>query len=412
MMWATFLNKLRWSYQKNAPDLIALFMRNYPDFVFSRGTVPIGNEIPVFVFHSVEPVSFEEKLAFLAGNNYRTLNGEEFRAAIAGETRESKQSVLLTFDDGIASLWTVAFPLLQKYGFKAVSFIIPGCITDHVPESPTFIDYEKKRVPAKSLLAREQGNYPLCSWQEIKEMHASGVIDFQSHTMYHHRIHVSSLLVDFIHPDFDFHFHSNVNVPVYRVRGKLDFARQMPWGTPVYRFEPVMQGHLQYFDDQTVRAACVEHVLRWGGEKFFLRKDWRKRLQKVHHQACQCKNNAEYETPAGQEKAIFEDIRQAKVIVEGHLPGKTVDHLCYPWFMGSPLAVEQSRRAGYRVNYWGISPRRKTNRPGDDLFYVPRLEDQYLFRLPGKGRKSLMEIVDKKFRTNMPHFVRRLKIEA
>lgn len=407
-MLASFFNKLRWSYRKNAPDLRVLLVGNYPDFVLSSRPAPLREEIPVFVFHSVKPISFEEKLQFLGHNGYRTLSGDEFRAAIAGEIGIPERSVLLTFDDGMATLWTVGFPLLRKYDFRAVSFIVPGCVPERAPESPTLVDYEKKKVPLQALLARERGKHPLCSWQEIREMHDSGVIDFQSHTMYHHLVSVSSRLVDFIHPNFD-RYLSNFNVPVYRINGKLDFRRQISWGAPVYHFEPRMAGRLQYFDDEAIRATCIDYIVRQGGEEFFAHKNWRRQLYQVYRQALQNNINGEYETSAQQEKAIFEDLLKAKKLIEDHLPGKTVDQLCYPWFMGSRLAVKESRRAGYRVNYWGVISGRKTNRRGDDLLHVPRIEEQYIFRLPGNGRKSLREILTTKVKINLPHFVRRFK---
>ncbi|MGH7596493.1 MAG: polysaccharide deacetylase family protein [bacterium] len=404
-MLSTLLNKLRWSYRKNVPDLLALLRRNYPDFMFSRQPKPLQNEIPVFTFHSVEPNSFEAKLAFLARNGYRTLSGEEFRAAVAGERDIPERSVLLTFDDGTATLWTVAFPLLRKYGFRAVSFIIPGCIPEQAPETPTFLDYKKKRATNYALLARERGDFPLCSWQEIQEMHKSEVIDFQSHTLHHHLVCVSSRLVDFIHPAYDFYFFANINVPVYRVNGELNFSRQMPWGTPVYRAEPRMAGKPQYFDDETARQACIEHVAKHGDEKFFARRDWRQQLMNVYQQARQ---DGEFEKRDEQAQTIWQDLQQARQMIEARLSEKKVDQLCYPWFLGSDLAVEQSRRAGYRVNYWGIVPLRTSNRAGDDLFHAPRIEDHYIYRLPGEGRKRLKEILNTKIQANLPRFVTRL----
>ena len=404
-MLSTLQNKLRRSYRKNVPDLLALLRGNYPAFMFSRNPKPLQNEIPVFTFHSVEPDSFEEKLAFLARNGYRTLSGEEFRAAIAGERDIPERSVLLTFDDGTATLWTVAFPLLRKYGFRAVSFIIPGCIPEQAPETPTFLDYKKKRATIHALLARERGDFPLCSWQEIQEMHRSEVIDFQSHTLHHHLVCVSSQLVDFIHPAYDFYFFANINVPVYRVNGSMNFNRKMPSGTPVYRAEPRMAGKPQFFDDESVRQACIEHVAKNGNEKFFARRDWRQQLTAIYQNA---RHHGEFENRDDQAQTIWQDLQQAKQMIEARLPGKTVDQLCYPWFLGSGLAVAQSRRAGYRVNYWGIVPQRASNRAGDDLFHAPRIEDHYIFRLPGEERKSLKEILQVKIQANLPRFVTRL----
>ena len=388
---------------------MALLRRHYPEFMFSRNPKPLQNEISVFIFHSVEPVSFEAKLQFLARNGYRALNSEEFRAAIAGERDISEKSVLLTFDDGTATLWTVAYPLLRKYGFRGVSFIIPGCIPERAPETPKYEDFAAGRATAEALATRERNHFPLCSWQEIVEMHQSGVIDFQSHTMHHHQVCVSPQLVDFIHPCYDFYFFANINVPVYRENGKLNYGRQMPWGTPVYRAEPRMAGRPQYFDDEAARQACIAHVAQHGGEKFFDHTDWWKSLMAVYREALSNRRQDEFETHETQAQMIWQDLHLAKQMIETRLPGKKVDQLCYPWFMGSEAAVAQSRRAGYRVNYWGFVPQYKTNQAGQDLFYVPRIEEHYIYRLPGEGRKPLREILQTKVQANLPRFIRRLK---
>ena len=81
-----------------------------------------------------------------------------------------------------------------------------------------------------------------------------------------------------------------------------------------------------------------------------------------------------------------------------------VDQFCYPWFMGCPLVVRLSKEAGYAVNHWGVVTGRPTNRRGQSLFYVPRVEDHYIFRLPGEGRRSLRDILKLKFKSNLPGF--------
>jgi hypothetical protein len=219
---------------------------------------------------------------------------------------------------------------------------------------------------------------------------------------------VSPQLVDFIHPRYDFYFFANINVPVYRENGTLNFSRQMPWGTPVYRAEPRMAGQPQYFDDEIARQACVEHVAQHGGEKFFAHTDWRKLLTAVYREALSNRRQDEFESRETQAQMIWQDLQFAKEMIETRLPGKKVDQLCYPWFMGSDIAVEQSRRAGYRVNYWGFVPQYKTNRAGQNLFYVPRIEDHYIYRLPGEGRKPLRKILQTKVQLNLPRFMRRL----
>ncbi len=404
MMLATLTNKLRWSYRKNAPDIFALLARNYPNFVAGKNPKELRDEIPVFTFHTVEPVAFEEQLEFLAQNGYQTLEGEEFRAAISGETAIPPRSVLLTFDDGRASLYSVAFPLLKKYGGSAVAFIIPGLIPESARPSQTYEDYVAGSAASDDLLERERSNEPLCSWEEIREMHDSGVIDFQSHTRYHHQVCVSEELVDFMHPQCPAYFFGDLNALTYRKNGEWNYAQAPAWGAPVYRAEPRMAGHLAFFDDERVRHACIDFVRREGGKNFFKSADWRKHLLAVYREHGKKFSKTGWEAPADQHQTILEDLAFSKSMIEEKLPGKKVEQFCYPWFMGCPLVVRLSKEVGYAINYWGIVPERPTNRRGQSLFYVPRMEDHYLFRLPGEGRRRLRDILKTKFKSNLPGF--------
>ncbi len=403
-MLATLTNKLRWSYRKNAPDLFAILTRNYPDFVTARNPAPLREEIPVFTFHTVEPVAFEAQLQYLKHNGYRTLSGTEFQTAMSGEIAIPPKSVVLTFDDGRASLWSVAFPLLQKYGFCAISFIIPGLIPEYATLAKTYEDYIAGEATTEDLLSRERSVEPLCSWEEIYAMHESGVIDFQSHTMYHHQVCVSPQVVDFMHPNFAKYFFGNINVPVYRENGELNYARELPLGAPIYRSEPRLAGRLAYWDDEKLRQACVDYVQQEGGERFFQQENWRKRLAAFHQTESKRAKQARLEKAPEQHRALLEDLTESKRIIEEMLPNKVVEQFCFPWFMGSPLAVRLSKEAGYKVNYWGIVPSRPTNRSRQSLYYVPRVEDFYIYRLPGEGRQRLRDLLKTKVQSYFPGF--------
>ena len=371
--------------------------RHLPAFVYSKSPSLMPDEVPVFTFHYVEPVSFEAQLKFLQRNGYTALSGQEFENFLLGKFSAPSRSVLLTFDDGSASLFSVAFPLLKKYGFRAVSFIIPGLISETAPESPTYSDFVAGKADINELLRREKGDFPLCSWEEIREMHRSGTVEFHSHSLYHHLISVAPELVDFLHPGYKAYYFGRINIPVYRLNGKPYFDRQMPLGTPIFRAEPRYYALPEFLDNEAVRRECIDYVSRKGGAQFFAKRHWRSELRGIFQDARRKFGAGKYQSREEQEEDILADLTESKRRIEAELPGHKVTQFCYPWFIGSELAVRLSRRAGYRVNFWGIIKNRPISRPGADPYHCPRLEDRFLYRLPGEGRWSLLKILQQKF---------------
>ena len=118
----------------------------------------------------------------------------------------------------------------------------------------------------------------------------------------------------------------------------------------------------------------------------------------------------QFESEEEQKENIFTDLLESKRVMEKVLVGKIVNHLCYPWWAGSSLSMEISKKAGYLTNFWGIDEkRRSTNRVGDDPYRVSRfLGDDYLFRLPGEGRKSLRKILEEKLLMNYKGFLKKI----
>ena len=87
-----------------------LLLGRYPAFV-TGGGLPRG-EVPVFVFHEAEPEAFARQLAHLADNGYVTLSADEYVGVLRGSAPAPERAVVLTFDDGRGSVWSVAAPLL------------------------------------------------------------------------------------------------------------------------------------------------------------------------------------------------------------------------------------------------------------------------------------------------------------
>lgn len=352
-----------------------LLTRTYPPFVTARQPAPLdGRAVPAFIFHGVEQERFEQQMRFLAENRYHTLDADEMAAFLAGRFAPPPGSVMLTFDDGERSLHRVAFPLLRRYGFKAVVFIVPDAM---------------RAAPAP-----ESAGKQWLSWPEVKELQASGHVDCQSHTWRHERMFVDDRVVDFVRPGL---FVDGLGVDNPVVRCGAEDRRLVEWGAPVYGMAPRMGDRPKYVDSEAVREACIAHVRAHGGDAFFTRPDWRRELQGVFAAARARHGNGRFETPDEQRAAIREGLARARDMLRAQL-GQDADHLAYPWSHGGTRSVELSRQVGYRTNFWGPLPQTRLNRPGQDPFFIARLKDDYLMRLPGRGRESLADVFLLKYR--------------
>ncbi|MBW2543709.1 MAG: polysaccharide deacetylase family protein, partial [Deltaproteobacteria bacterium] len=265
---------LRKSIQKNLPEAIAFATGRMPSFIYGFRHF---KDIPVFCFHSARYPLFEQQLLFLKRNGYRTLSADElYERRCDKNYRNDGSEIVLTFDDGLASVWTVAFPLLQKYETRIVSFILPGLIDDESEIGATIADVgEGDRA---DLANRDFGDQPLCNWREIDRMHESGLVDFQSHGMYHELIGVSPKIVDFVHTNFDLNQYGNIHVPIYAT-AQSRRSRERVLGHPIYESAPRFTGQPRYFDPPALRDACAAFVAANGGVQFFAKKHWRAALQ-------------------------------------------------------------------------------------------------------------------------------------
>lgn len=158
-----------------------------------------AHSVPVLMYHHVtpsggainaSPKNFEDQLAWLSRHGYRSLATEEFAAHLNGEPVLPK-SVLITFDDGYLDNWVYAYPLLKKYGYKAVVFLITSLVNDGpirphlgqqqvLPDTPEHAECERR-------IEQGDSDSVILRWSEIKAMQESGLIEFHSHTHTHTR---------------------------------------------------------------------------------------------------------------------------------------------------------------------------------------------------------------------------------
>jgi hypothetical protein len=343
----------------------------------------------------VEEGIFEEQVRHLAENHYRTLTGGEFHEVLTGMRRAEENTVVLTFDDGRESLWSVAYPLLEKYGLSAIGFIVSSRVPDTEECHPNLDDVREGKATQGDLEERRRKT-PLCTWGEIRRMQESGLIDFQSHTSHHNSVYVSDRLVEFINPSFQASTLRGTLCPVVRKNGQDEFPERLEWGTPVYEWAPAMSAERRYHEDENLTRECVAFVEENGGPSFFDRFGWRRMLRNYVDGYLQKNGRAgRFERPEERYRGMYRDLAESKTVIEERL-GKPVLHLCYPWYEGCGTAVDAPREAGYLCNHWGILDYPAVNRVGGDPYRITRINDEYLFALPGRGRRCLWEILGNK----------------
>lgn len=124
---------------------------------------------PILMYHSVNPnakeanrlavsaKAFERQMRFLKNHHYNVVPLEMIGGLIKDKKKIAPKTIAITFDDGYRDNYTYAFPILKKYNLPATIFIIINEV------------------------GRPQGDR--LSWDEIKVMRDSGLINFGSHTL-------------------------------------------------------------------------------------------------------------------------------------------------------------------------------------------------------------------------------------
>lgn len=138
--------------------------------------------IPVLMYHhfsddpgeaaspmAVTSSTFEEQLKYLKEQNFNTLTYDEYVDILNGRQPMAAKPVLITIDDGYESNYVIAYPLLKKYGLKASINVV-------VSSNP---DIYGEGFPG----------LPHMNWSQMKEMQASGMVEFHNHTYnLHHSV--------------------------------------------------------------------------------------------------------------------------------------------------------------------------------------------------------------------------------
>ena len=88
-------------------------------------------KIPILMYHSIEEnhnelsislKKFDEQMKFMKKNNFETISFENL------DYKNDKKKFIITFDDGYENVFYNALPILKKYNYNAVCFIVTNYI--------------------------------------------------------------------------------------------------------------------------------------------------------------------------------------------------------------------------------------------------------------------------------------------
>ncbi len=144
-------------------------------------TEPVdGILVPIIMYHQVKnsgfgndvisPKEFESDLKYLKENNYNTITMTQLIDYVNNQKELPQNPVVLSFDDGYLSTYLNVYPLVKEYNMKIVLSVIGKSVDDF------------------SKVCDENINYSHVTWDEVKEMQQSGLVEIQSHSYNLHKI--------------------------------------------------------------------------------------------------------------------------------------------------------------------------------------------------------------------------------
>lgn len=127
--------------------------------------------------YSVTPQQFAAQMSLLNDEGFTSLTLEEYFEAASGLRKLPSRSVMVTFDDGFADNYTVAWPIARRLGVKINLFICTGLVAGEsvatFAEDNAQVQLNRKSFPE---------HWRPLSWDQLREMMAGCVaVGFHSH---------------------------------------------------------------------------------------------------------------------------------------------------------------------------------------------------------------------------------------
>lgn len=334
---------------------------------------------PVLYYHSVAPkpaenwvlnfltlplAEFENQLGYLRDKRFEAVFFDEWLAFRKGEKTVSGREICLAFDDGLLDNWVYAYPIAKKYGMKFTLFVCPEYVDPRDIVRPTLEDVWNGNCTESEL---DDRGY--ISWNELKLMQESGVVDVQSHTMSHDKFYTSSQLRGFYYGDFE-GFYPAINTqpekkPFYMA--DPDFQQWLPLGTPLFE-EKSAAIALRYTINPEFFKEAAELAQKYSldqPEQRLAYESAARQLHRLYHESGRLV--AAVESEAEYQQRLAYEIIESKKQIETRL-NKPVRFLCWPHGDNSHQAHALARTTGYLATTAG-----KMVTESNELDRIPRI---------------------------------------
>jgi hypothetical protein len=323
--------------------------------------------IPVLYYHSVAPQRydkwfkkyltfelkyFETHLKYFKSNDFKTIDLKDYCDLKSHPDSKSgnEKLVVLTFDDGYADNYIYVYPMLKKYGFKATIFINPESVDLRSPKRLTLEDYWNGKNGLKDI-----EKWGFLTWDEMREMEKSGIIDIQSHTLSHSKYFISDKLTGFHHPG------GNCLYPVgnlfperlpYYI-GDTDFEKLIPFGYPFFEEASSVIARKVVINEEYINSVIGKFKgLRIEQGKYNF-EEILKIIEPVDSEFRENNNIiVKKETEDKYQKRVFVELKSSKEIIEKELD-KKVYFCSWPHGENSEFVHKSALKAGYKMTTKG-----------------------------------------------------------
>ena len=134
-----------------------------------------GTNLPILMYHHcleeerlgkwvISVSEFENDLKYIQAQGYTTIVVQDLLDHYQKGTPLPEKPIMITIDDGHLSTYTYLYPLLKQYNMKAVLSIVGAYTDEYTETTDTTV------------------SYAYLSWDNVKELSDSGVIEIQNHS--------------------------------------------------------------------------------------------------------------------------------------------------------------------------------------------------------------------------------------